>query len=78
MLGDAAERSSMFSGLLQSIVLANTQKTQIKHRKLVEVGLTRFLVRCDSVLNDPKLWSVSTSSSSKTLTCVKVKDAPQC
>ena len=54
--GDADFR--LFGNILNGVVLSNTQKVSVKDRKVVEVGLTRFLAKSDIMISDShrQLW----------------------
>jgi exportin-2 (importin alpha re-exporter) len=49
---------SLFGNILNGVVLSNTQKVSVKDRKVVEVGLTRFLAKSDIMISDShrQLW----------------------
>jgi exportin-2 (importin alpha re-exporter) len=48
----------LFGNILNGVVLSNTQKVSVKDRKVVEVGLTRFLAKSDIMISDShrQLW----------------------
>lgn len=50
--------SRLFGNILNGVVLSNTQKVSVKDRKVVEVGLTRFLAKSDIMISDShrQLW----------------------
>jgi exportin-2 (importin alpha re-exporter) len=50
--------SRLFGNILNGVVLSNTQKVSVKDRKVVEIGLTRFLARSDIMISDShrQLW----------------------
>ncbi|WWD17783.1 hypothetical protein CI109_102225 [Kwoniella shandongensis] len=48
-----AVQPGLFGNLLTGVILANTQKITIRHRKLVEVGLTKMLTKSESLLVAP-------------------------
>lgn len=60
----------LFGNILNGVVLSNTQKVSVKDRKVVEVGLTRFLAKSDIMISDShqQLWSVSLAALTSKLT----------
>ena len=50
--------SRLFGNILNGVVLSNTQKVSVKDRKVVEVGLIRFLAKSDIMISDShrQLW----------------------
>ncbi|WVN85455.1 uncharacterized protein L203_100601 [Cryptococcus depauperatus CBS 7841] len=48
-----AIQPGLFGNLLTGVILSNTQKVTVKHRKLVELGLIKTLTRSDALLSEP-------------------------
>ncbi|WVQ82556.1 hypothetical protein IAT38_004685 [Cryptococcus sp. DSM 104549] len=48
-----AVQPGLFGNLLTGVILSNTQKVTTRHRKLVEVGLTKMLTKSESLLVAP-------------------------
>lgn len=51
-----ADAGSLFAQLFVGVILANTQKSLPKQRKVVEVGLVKLLSRSDAILTMDKVW----------------------
>lgn len=45
----------LFGQLMKGVVLPNTQKAPQRSRRLIEVGLTKYLTKSDALLQQPGL-----------------------
>ncbi|KAL1410407.1 importin-alpha export receptor [Vanrija albida] len=43
----------LFGNLMKGVVLPNTQKAPVKSRRVIEVGLTKYLTKSDAILVEP-------------------------
>lgn len=55
-----AIQPGLFGNLMKGVVLPNTQKAPQRSRRLIEVGLTKYLTKSDALLQQPAVqyWYV--------------------